>query len=98
MVVSVLYLCRYSGKMPSCPSLWIAPFYLLNFHQFHIQPRVAFGGMTHSTLGELWVGLIEEAEEWRDGVEFDNYDETLKFICYTLERSRRLGTDEKKRS
>jgi len=37
-----------------------------------------------SALGKPWVGLIEEAVEWRDGVEFDRLEETKEFIYYTL--------------
>jgi len=43
------------------------------------------------TLREPWAGLIEEAAGWREGMEFDRLEETLEFICYTLERCRAIG-------
>lgn len=47
-----------------------------------------------SALGDPWAKLIADAVGWREGMVFDRLEETLEFICYTLERSRRLGTDE----
>ncbi len=43
------------------------------------------------TLREPWAGLIEKAAGWREGMEFDRLEETLEFICYTLERCRAIG-------
>ncbi len=36
------------------------------------------------TLGELWAGLIVEAADWQEEMEFDRLEETMGFIRYTL--------------
>ncbi|HEX7540928.1 MAG TPA: aminoglycoside adenylyltransferase domain-containing protein [Anaerolineales bacterium] len=43
-------------------------------------------------LGDRWIGLIEEAARWREGLEFDRLDEPVGLICYTLERCLKLKT------
>jgi hypothetical protein len=44
-------------------------------------------------LGEPWIGLIGAAASWRPGMEFDRLEETLEFIYFTSELSRRSATD-----
>ncbi|MBU1661904.1 MAG: DUF4111 domain-containing protein [Chloroflexi bacterium] len=48
------------------------------------------------SLGERWGLLIERALAWQPGVQLDSLNETLDFICYTLERSQQfeMPTDE----
>jgi hypothetical protein len=66
--------------------------YVLEHGRIASKPEAA--RWAHSLLGEPWDGLIEEAAGWREEMEFDKLEETLEFICNTLERSRRLATDE----
>lgn len=42
------------------------------------------------TLGNQWEVLIRQALAWQHHVKFDNMDEILDFIRYTLERSRQI--------
>lgn len=63
--------------------------YVLEHGMVASKPAAARWAM--ETLGEPWAGLIEEAAEWREGMEFDRLEKTLEFICYTLERCRAIS-------
>jgi predicted nucleotidyltransferase len=45
-------------------------------------------------LGEPWARLIATAASWRPRMKFDELDETMEFIYFTLELSQRLATME----
>ena len=44
------------------------------------------------TLGKQWEALIKKALAWQHHAKFNNMNETLDFIRYTLERSRQIKT------
>jgi len=60
----------------------------------HVASKPEAARWAQSALGDPWAKLIADATGWREGAGFDRLEETLEFICYTLECCRRLGTDE----
>ncbi|MFH1032034.1 MAG: aminoglycoside adenylyltransferase domain-containing protein [Chloroflexota bacterium] len=62
--------------------------YMLEHRRIASKPEAARWAM--ETLGEPWHEIIASAAAWRPGMEFNRLEETLEFICYTLERCRRL--------
>ena len=75
---------RAYAVLTMCRSL-----YVLEFGRIASKPEAA--RWAQSLLGEPREGLIAEAAGWQEGVRFERLDETLKFICYTLERLSAIG-------
>jgi len=57
----------------------------------HVASKPEAARWAQSALGEPWAKLIAEAAGWREGAGFDRLEETLEFICSTLERCRAIG-------
>lgn len=53
----------------------------------HVASKPEAARWTQSTLGDPWARLVADAMDWKEGTRFDRLDETMGFICYTLERS-----------
>ena len=67
--------------------------YVLEHGRIASKPEALQWAMT--ALEKKWIGFIEAAAVWREGMEFDRLEETLEFICYTRERSRVIGNGGK---
>lgn len=52
-----------------------------------VASKPAAARWAQAALGERWSALIEGALAWRHGAPLDEFDETMAFIRYTLERS-----------
>ncbi len=52
-----------------------------------ILPKTAAAGWARDRYGSLWGALIDKAGAWRHGMLFDNLDEVLGLLRYTIERS-----------
>jgi hypothetical protein len=53
-----------------------------------IVPKAGAARWAKEKYGRPWSTLIEQASAWRHGMPFDNLDEVLEPLRYTIERSR----------
>jgi hypothetical protein len=51
-----------------------------------VASKPAAAQFAQEALGEPWANLIEAATQWREGMSLHRFNDSLAFICFTLER------------